>query len=135
VFDQYSYLYVEDDHLSREIMRMIMENGMGVRSLTIFEDSTDFLQRVQRLDKMPEVILLDIHVKPDTGFDMLRELRTLPAFKDCKIVALTASVMNEEVEQLRQSGFDGAIGKPLSVKTFPDLMARIIEGELVWHVA
>ncbi len=134
MFDQYVYLYIEDDPMSREIMRMILENAMGVDCLTIFEDSEDFQGRVKSLPQKPDVILLDIHVKPLSGFQMLELLRADQAFRDSKIIALTASVMNEEVEKLRQSGFDGAIGKPLSVQTFPDLMARVINGDLIWHI-
>lgn len=130
-----SYLYVEDEPLSREIMHMIMSNVIGATKLTIFEDSRDFLARVKALPQTPDMIMLDIHVKPIDGFEMLRLLRADPAFKNARIVALTASVMNEEILRLRTSGFQGAIGKPLSLHTFPDLLQRVIAGETVWHVA
>ena len=135
MINQHAYLYVEDDPLSCEVMKMIMENAMGVDHLTIFEDSTDFVPRLTSLDQKPDVFLLDIHVKPHNGFEMLEVLRGHPDYQQCKIIALTASVMNEEVEKLRQCGFDGAIGKPLSMQTFPELMTRILNGEVVWHVA
>jgi CheY-like chemotaxis protein len=128
------FLYVEDDPLSRQVLRMIMGNGMGVTHLTVFEDSTDFMPRLRALADRPDVILLDVHVRPHNGFDMLHMLRSDPDYRDIKVVALTASVMNEEVEQLRACGFDGAIGKPLSVSTFPGLIERIVDGETVWHV-
>lgn len=129
------FLYVEDDPLSREVMRMIMSNGMGVTKLSIFEDSADFMSRVKALGASPDVILLDVHVQPFSGLEMLQMLRADPDYQGAKIIALTASVMNEEVEQLRTSGFDSAIGKPLSVTTFPGLMERILVGETVWHVS
>jgi CheY-like chemotaxis protein len=135
VFSQYSFLYVEDDPLSREIMQMIVQNAMGARCLTMFEDSTDLITRLKTVEPKPDVILLDIHVQPLNGFAMLRALRAEPAYSQSKVVALTASVMNEEVEQLRQAGFDGAIGKPLSVQSFPELIARIIKGDVIWHIA
>lgn len=129
------FLYVEDDPLSREVMRMIMSNGMGVTKLSIFEDSADFMSRVKALGASPDVILLDVHVQPFSGLEMLQMLRADPDYQGAKIIALTASVMNEEVEQLRTSGFDSAIGKPLSVTTFPGLMERILVGEAVWYVS
>ena len=135
MFDQYTYLYVEDDHLSQEIMQLIMVHGMGVKQLTVFADSSDFMERVMLLEPKPGIILLDIHIKPLDGFEMLQLLRTNPAFSDVKIVALTASVMNEEVERLQRSGFDGAVAKPLSVQTFPALIQRVLDGETVWHIA
>lgn len=135
MFDQYTYLYVEDDQLSQEVMQLIMVQSMGVNKLTVFADSSDFMNRLMALDQKPQIILLDIHIRPLDGFEMLRLLRAHPAFSGVKIVALTASVMNEEVERLRHSGFDGAVAKPLSVQTFPALMQRVIEGEAVWHIA
>ncbi|MBN1428855.1 MAG: response regulator [Anaerolineae bacterium] len=135
MFADKHFLYVEDDPLSRQVMQMIMGNGMGVKRLSVFEDSTDFMSRIKTLEPHPEIILLDVHVRPYSGLEMLQMLRTDPDYSKVTIVALTASVMNEEVELLRTSGFDGAIGKPLSVSTFPELMQRIMAGESVWHIS
>jgi CheY-like chemotaxis protein len=131
----YTYLYVEDDHLSREIMQTLMQQALGIKSLTIFSDSHDFCARLKALPTLPNVALLDIHVEPHDGFSMLTMLRADPNFRDIKVVALTASVMNDEVIKLRESGFDGAIGKPLSLQTFPDLLQRILDNEPIWNIA
>lgn len=128
------FLYVEDDPLSRDVMQMLVENVIQAESLVMLEDSHDFIARVQNLNPPPTIVLLDIHVKPIDGFEMLKQLRNLESMHNAKIVALTASVMNEEVEQLRESGFDGAIAKPLSIQQFPQLIDRVIRGEHVWHI-
>lgn len=65
---------------------------------------------------------------------MLQMIRQEPQFATAKIIALTASVMNEEVAQLRVSGFDGAISKPLNVSVFPELIRQIVAGEAVWFI-
>jgi CheY-like chemotaxis protein len=127
------FLYVEDDALSREIMQMIVENAMG-QSVVIFEDSQQFMERVKALPQTPDAFLLDIHVTPHDGFEMLQLLRDDPQTKGVPVIALTASVMNEEVDRLRASGFDGAVGKPLSIQTFPALIQRILDGEMIWHI-
>jgi two-component system cell cycle response regulator DivK len=90
---------------------------------------------VKALPKQPDVILLDIHVTPHDGFVMLNMIRRDTALKETTVIALTASVMNEEVEKLRTKGFDGAISKPLSVSLFPGLIQRVVAGEPVWHIA
>lgn len=130
-----SFLYVEDDARSREVVELIMTKAMQVKNLTIFADSTDFVARLKALANPPDVILLDIHVKPYDGFTMLDMIRDDPALSAKKVIALTASVMNEEVDVIRAKGFDGAIGKPLSISSFPDLIKRIVAGEAVWHIA
>jgi CheY-like chemotaxis protein len=132
---QYRFLYVEDDPLSCEIMTLLMEMGLGINTLTIFQDSEDFIERVKALPQRPDVFLIDIQVKPHNGFEMLRMLQADPDYRSVQVIALTASVMNEEVEKLRVSGFSGAIAKPLSIQTFPSLLKRILDGESIWHVA
>ncbi len=135
MFNMHSYLYVEDDVMSREILSMIMGVAMGVEQLHLFPDSVDFAARLDALPDVPKLILLDIHMKPIDGFAMLHLIRERRAFDDSIVLALTASVMNEEVARLRSSGFNGAIAKPLSVSTFPNLIARVLSGESVWHIA
>lgn len=130
----YHYLYVEDDPLSREVMQMIMEMALGIKTLTVFDDSTNFMERLQGLT-MPHVIMLDIHMKPYNGFEVLDMIRQDPLYDTTTIIALTASVMNEEVAQLRERGFNGAIAKPLSIQVFPNLLHQILQGQAVWHIA
>ena len=73
-------------------------------------------------------------MKPYDGFELLNMLRRDPELEDSKVVALTASVMSEEVARLKESGFDGAIAKPLNIEAFPDFIAKIINGESVWYI-
>jgi len=129
-----SILYVEDDAPSREIMQLLVQDLMGIQALSIFEDSHNFLERVRALEPRPEIILLDIHVPPMSGFEMLMLLRTESEFANTPIVALTASVMNEEVARLRQAGFNAIIPKPLDMDNFPQLLERIVQGEEVWNI-
>jgi CheY-like chemotaxis protein len=126
-------LYVEDEVRSRKVMRMVA-GDMGLSNVTIFEDSTNFLERVQVLDPQPDVIFLDIHLKPYNGFEMLAMLRQSGQFDGIPIVAMTASVMNEEVQQLRVAGFNGCLAKPLDVDTFPEHFGRIMNGEEIWRI-
>ncbi len=127
-------LCVEDDASNRLVMKLLVEKTLKVAYYAIFEDSADFLLRVRNLPTRPDITLLDIHVTPLNGFQMLKLIRDDPVYRDIKVVALTASVMNEEVEQLRKSGFDGAIGKPITLSTFPVVVERIMSGESVWQV-
>ncbi len=129
-----SYLYVEDDRLSRSVMAVIMVEMLRVSCYTVFEDSTDFMERVRALPARPDVFLLDIQMTPHSGFEMLQMLRADPDYRDCRVIALTASVMNEEVNQLRAAGFDGTIAKPLDLRKFPELLERIERGESVWSI-
>ena len=133
--NQYHFLYVEDDPTSRMVMEMLIIQWFNGTKLTLFEDSSNFLPRLEALSPQPDLIFLDIHMKPHTGFELLDMLRDHRDYGDCIVVALTASVMNEEVDQLRQCGFNGAIAKPLNREIFGDLVSLVISGEPVWYVS
>ncbi|HEX9389471.1 MAG TPA: response regulator [Anaerolineales bacterium] len=125
---------MEDDPSNRLVMKLLVEKTLTAKSYVIFEDSADFISRLRDLPVRPDIILLDIHVSPFNGFQMLKMIREDSVYCDTKVVALTASVMNEEVERLRKSGFDGAIGKPIPLSAFPIVIERILNGESIWQV-
>ncbi len=130
---QPSFLYIEDDPLGREIMEMILQS-LGYTRITMFENSQSFMERMEALPSLPDVVFLDIHMKPHDGFEILETLRQHPLLASRVIVAVTASVMNEEVDRLRTAGFNGAIGKPLDFENFSDLIAQVLVGQAVWHI-
>lgn len=130
----FNTLYVEDDPGSRRVMEMIERMHPDMLNVTIFENSTDFETRFLALGSELDLILLDIHVAPYTGFQMLDIIRSHPQYNNLPIIALTASVMNEEIEILKQSGFQGVIAKPLNIDEFPNLVQQIMNGKAIWYV-
>lgn len=127
-------LYVEDDANSRHVLRMAQRMSPELFDLTLFEDSYDFAARLAELDPQPDLILLDIHVDPYTGFDMLAMIRRQPAYDGTPVVALTASVMNEEIQMLQTAGFSSVLSKPVNLDEFPDQIQHIMNGEQIWYV-
>jgi len=126
--------YVEDDENSIFVMKMVVERVMGLPTLYVLQSRSDFVQQVKGLGVVPDVFLLDIQMKPYDGVELLSMLRGDPQLNKSKVIALTASVTNEEVSLLKSGGFDGAIAKPLNIEAFPDLIARIMDGESVWYI-
>ena len=127
-------LYVEDDPNSRIVLKMVLTARMNINQVIAFEDSKDFLARVERLQPHPNIIFLDIHVKPFDGFEMLKRLREHDQFQTTPVVALTASVMSNEIQELMDAGFDGCVAKPIDMHTFPTTFNRILSGDKVWWV-
>jgi len=127
-------LYVEDDELSREVMYTLLTRGLGYSSVIVFENSGDFALELDTLSTIPDVIFLDIHMEPIDGFTLLRLIRQRIKYNSTRVVALTASVMNEEVKKLKDAGFNGVIAKPLNYETFPNALRRILDKEDIWSV-
>ncbi len=128
------FLYVEDEPFSRTVMEMLLVRALGYQNLTVLSSSDQFIERIEELPQPPDVIFLDIHMQPHDGFAMLSMLRERAVYQNVRVIAVTASVMNEEVQMLRRAGFDGAIAKPIDQIAFPQLIRSILDGEEVWNI-
>jgi CheY-like chemotaxis protein len=127
-------LYVEDDPFSRQVMQLLLERALKFEHVSLFENSDRFLERLDALPRQPNLIFLDIHMQPHDGLTLLAMLRQRDEYRETRIVALTASVMNEEVDQLRRAGFDAVLAKPIDQATFPNFLQRIFDGERIWSI-
>ena len=77
----------------------------------------------------PDLVLMDIQMPGKDGFTLLAELRA-SAFRDLRVVALTANAMAGDREKAIAAGFDGYITKPIDIRRFPEQVARALAGEV-----
>ncbi len=128
------FLYVEDDLASRQVMEVLLNDVMGFSNYIVFEDSVNFMDRLNALPETPDVIFLDIHIKPADGHQLFHMIRKSERYRTVILVALTASVMSNEVKHLRETGFRHLIGKPINPLTFPEKLTDILAGKEVWDI-
>ncbi len=79
-----------------------------------------------------DLILMDIFLPEEDGYQVLSRLRAHSGFNSTLIVAVTADVSAENMERARSAGFDGFIGKPLDPDRFPNQIRRVLRGEEIW---
>ena len=80
-----------------------------------------------------DLVLMDIFLPEEDGYQILERLRAHPRFKDTLIVAVTADASMDNMEHAREAGFDGFIGKPLNPDRFPNQVRGILRGEAIWE--
>jgi CheY-like chemotaxis protein len=125
---QPTFLYVEDDPLSREVMELLLKQVLGYTQVITFGSSNDFMQQMRALANVPDVVFLDIQMQPHDGYEMLKMLRGEEAYQKIKVIAT-------DVAALKSAGFDGMIGKPIMREAFPALLGRILSGESIWFIS
>jgi two-component system, cell cycle response regulator DivK len=89
----------------------------------------EFAERMARLD----LILLDLRIPDEDGYQVLARLRQHPMLTDTRVILVTAHGDKAEMDRAREAGFDGFLAKPLNVREFPDQIRRIFKGEQVWQ--
>jgi CheY-like chemotaxis protein len=75
----------------------------------------------------PNMILLDLAMPEIDGWEVQQRLRTRPEFDQTPIVALTALVMPNDAERVRDAGFDAYITKPFRVRTLIEQLQLCVE--------
>ena len=107
-------LVIEDDLPSMTLVRYLLDSA-GYR--TIFAESgQDGAQKA--VDASPDLILCDLQMPIWSGYDVVRHLKTHPAWRRVPIIAVTASAMTGDREEVLAAGFDGYISKPIVPEWF-----------------
>jgi two-component system cell cycle response regulator DivK len=81
-----------------------------------------------------DLILMDIFLPEEDGYQVLDRLRAHSRFRDTRIVAVTADASRDNMARARRAGFDGFIGKPIDPDHFPNQIRSILEGEELWEL-
>ena len=107
-------LVVEDNEVNLELFLDILEIG-GYECIHTSEGA----EAIEIAEKeLPDLILLDIQLPGIDGLTVIKALRSMPATKSIKTIALTAYAMRGDREMFLEKGFDGYISKPVAVKSF-----------------
>ncbi|UCC76778.1 MAG: response regulator [Anaerolineales bacterium] len=81
-----------------------------------------------------DLILMDIFLPEEDGYQVLDRLRAHSRFKDTRIIAVTADASRDNMARARRAGFDGFIGKPIDPDHFPNQIRSILQGEELWEL-
>jgi two-component system cell cycle response regulator DivK len=107
-------LIVEDNERNLKLVRDVLQ----VKGFTTIEAGTAEIGIELAAERKPDLILMDIQLPGMNGIDALKVLRGNPATASIPVVAVTASVMQQDRTLITQAGFDGYIGKPINIKEF-----------------
>jgi two-component system sensor histidine kinase/response regulator len=61
----------------------------------------------------PVVVLTDIHLPDIDGYTLIQQLRKNPATKQLKVIALTSTLSDPELDRWRTAGADDCLAKPI----------------------
>jgi len=115
-------LIVEDNEKNRKLERDILQfHGYRTAEADNAEDGIVLAQATP-----PALVLMDIQLPGMNGIEALGELRADPATADIPVIAVTASVMQQDRKHITEAGFDAYLGKPLDLKEFVDTVKRVL---------
>ena len=109
---------VGDDESIREIETIALKNSNYI--VSAFENAKEFYKKLDEL--VPDLILLDVMLPDESGYDIVRKLRKRPATQEIPIIMVTAKTTEMYMIIGLDGGADDYIKKPFSIM---ELITRV----------
>ena len=109
---------VEDDENIREIETIALKNSNYM--VSAFEKAKDFYKKLD--DIIPDLVLLDVMLPDESGYDIVKKLRKNSATKRLPIIMVTAKTAEMDMIKGLDDGADDYIRKPFSIM---ELITRV----------
>lgn len=109
--------------MNMKLVRVLL-TGEGYEVRT----AADALEALEILKEWrPLLILMDIQLPGIDGLELTRRLKADPDTNQIIIIGLTAYAMKGDEERILAAGCDAYIAKPIDTRTFPGVIATLIE--------
>ena len=116
-------LIVEDNDLSVFLVREVLQlQGYQTVEATTAEEGIEIA-----ITHKPALIVMDIQLPGMNGIAALAQLRAEPVTKTIPVIAVTASVMLHDIQNIREAGFDTYQTKPISVKVLIEAIRNLLD--------
>lgn len=116
-------LIVEDNDKNMKLVRDLLQvKGYQTLEAGTAEDGIALAR-----EHLPDLVLMDIQLPGMNGIEALGMLRADKTTADIPVIAVTASVMQQDRKKITEAGFDGYIGKPINVKEFLVSVSEMLE--------
>jgi PAS domain S-box-containing protein len=108
-----SVLVVDDEVDARDLVgTALRQAGAVVTAAASVQDARSILASLT-----PDVVITDIAMPSDTGYDLLQHIRATPALAAVPVVALTAYNRQQDRDRALRAGFSFHVGKPVEPLT------------------
>ena len=126
-------ILVVEDNVQNFVLITRLLAFLGVKKCEWKASGWQVLEFAETLPHI-DLILMDIFLPEEDGYQVHKRLRAHQRFKDTLIVAVTADVSEDNMERARRAGFDGFIGKPIDPDRFPNQIRSILQEEPIWEL-
>ena len=107
---------------------MLEKDLLEVAGFEVFEAENASSGIALARKEKPDIIIMDVRLPDMRGTEAARILRQDKETSDIPIVFVTASVMAEGKEEIKNITNSGFIGKPINTRTFAKEISQFIKG-------
>lgn len=109
------------------ITRRILVNSLRTAGFDEIVETTDGKQALQLCDDTVDIVITDWNMPGMSGVEMVRNLRTNPAFAKLPILLVSARSVHKDVVEAAKAGVDGYVVKPFTPETLRAKIEEILQ--------
>jgi len=126
---RYRLLVVDDKPINCQLLiKLLVPFGFDVREAANGREAVDIYTEWQ-----PDLIFMDLRMPVMDGYEATQHIKAAPGEKPCPVVAVTASVLEEEKAVVLEAGCDDFIRKPFKDGEILEAIARHLGAEFIYE--
>ncbi|MBT3210217.1 MAG: PAS domain S-box protein [Bacteroidetes bacterium] len=122
-FHNAKMLIVDDIAHNRNLVKGIFENtNVKIVEAEDGQQAIDFISVYK-----PDLILMDIRMPVMDGYKATEKIKSNPKTASIPIIALTASILKNEISKLSEVGFDDVLFKPIKISSIYGKLVKYLK--------
>ena len=105
-------LVAEDDAFNQKIIQQVLKR-LGASHIVLANNGSEVLSALEQEDF--DMVLMDLHMPIMNGYEATTEIRKRPQYAQLPVIALSASITDEDRQRSLAVGMNDFIGKPINV--------------------
>ena len=125
----HTILLAEDVEINREVATTLLE-AINL-NIDCVENGVQALEKFRESPEKYDIIFMDIQMPEMDGYEATKHIRELdsPRAKEIPIVAMTANVFREDIENCLNAGMNDHVGKPINLDEIVAVLKKYIKKE------
>ncbi len=117
------FLLVEDNKINQELIYEILTSkGINVTIANQGQEAIEYLNH-----RTFDCVLMDCHMPIMDGYKASKIIRTDPRLQGLPIIAMTANIMEQDLNKAKKCGMNDVIGKPINIAKMMKTLARWVK--------
>jgi CheY-like chemotaxis protein len=109
----YSHLFIIDDDIEdQEIFIEAVKEVSDDIQCSSSTSGEEALMHLERQDKLPDLIFLDLNMPKLNGKQVLREIKNVPGLRGIPVIMYSTSFAPQDIEEIQQHGAAYHLLKP-----------------------
>jgi len=117
-FEEALVLVIDDIADNRELLAETLRE-YGLKCIIAKNGEEGFEKLVESI---PELVITDLRMPVMNGFELIKRIRSDEKLKDTKVIATTASVMDDIQWKYAEYGFDQVLLKPIEIENVGEVL-------------